>query len=142
MKSGLGITIATRAYKPLKTRSKQVASNKRDTLLGARTHPLDGHPVLEFEDGVSASDIYPLTEFSYRDQQPMEIKIVDFLPIVKSDIDEVDWDRVNNEKGVSSYSITELTAIARRLKLHVPSKFNKPDIVELLWDYKEEREGR
>ena len=142
MNSGLGITIATRAYKPARTRSKQVASNKRDTLLGPRTHPLDGHPVLEFEDNVSASDIYPLTEFSYRDQAPMEIKIVNFLPVVKSDIDEVDWSRVNDERGTNSYSITELTAIARRFKLHIPSKFNKRDIVDLLWDYKEEREGR
>lgn len=140
MYRGKGSVIQTGAAKkrvtPVKTRESS------SSLRLPSTRPLDGHPEVKFKRGVSAETIYSLSEQEYEDQERMKIQLVKFLPNLKSNLEEIDWDLVTDKRGVSSYTTAELTSLAKERGLSIPSKALKGDLVDLLWTYKEKTEKK
>lgn len=101
--------------------------------------PLAGHPELRFKRGVKAGDIYSLGEFVYAEQERMEIRVDKFLPAVPGQMGAINWDWVTDQRKVPSYTVAELTDIARSRGLQT-SGMTKSELVSALWDDKERRE--
>ncbi|CAH6421240.1 Hypothetical protein POVR2_LOCUS318 [uncultured virus] len=132
MYRGPGPVVSTRTYKSREV-AKPAVRVRESKLHIATTQPLAGHPVIQFKRGVSAADIYPLTKFTYEEQERMEVRLVKFLPYIEDTTEEIKWDQL------SKYTVSKLKDFSRNLGLDIPSKYAKQEIIDAMEDWYKEQ---